>query len=215
VHRVARPGAEPRYAVHVETRGFALNASLDASAAPPAIGAIAAVAPGRVDATEKRALLVASGELRVRGRAVPLDGALAGYDFTSGMLARRTRWRWGFALGRSTAGQPVGLNLVEGFVGEGECAAWIGDELVPLAEGRFSFDRARPAEPWSVGTADGAASLTMTPGAVHAERRELVVVASRFVQPCGAWSGVLRVPGRAPIEIARALGVTEDQDVTW
>jgi hypothetical protein len=212
---VERARREPHYGVHVETRGFSLNASLDAGGAPPAIGAVAEVAPGRFDATEKRALLTTRGALRVDGRTVSLDGALAGYDFTSGMLARHTTWRWGFALGRAAGGMPFALNLVEGFVGEAECAAWLGGELLGLGEGRFTFDRARPAEPWRVGTADGAADLTMTPGAVHEERRDLVVVGSRFVQPCGEWSGRLSLPGRAPGVNDRALGVTEDQDVTW
>ena len=98
---------------------------------------------------------------------------------------------------------------------EAECAAWVGTELVPLSEGRFAFDAGRPADPWRVRTADGAADLTMTPGAVHSEQRELLVARSRFVQPCGAWSGSIALEGRAPLVIARALGVTEDQDITW
>jgi hypothetical protein len=212
---VERARREPCYGVHVEARGLSLTASLDAGEAPPAIGAVAEVAPGRFDATEKRALLATRGELRVEGRTVSLDGALAGYDFTSGMLARHTTWRWGFALGRLVGGTPFAVNLVEGFVGEAECAAWVGRELIGLGEGRFAFDAAHPAEPWRVSTADGAADLTLTPGAVHEERRDLVVVGSRFVQPCGAWSGRLTVPGRPPLVIDRALGVTEDQDVTW
>jgi hypothetical protein len=212
---VERARGEAGYDVHVEARGLSLDASLDAREAPPAIGAVAEVAPGRFDATEKRALLTARGALRVDGRTVSLDGALAGYDFTSGMLARHTAWRWGFALGRVAGGTPFALNLVEGFVGEAECAAWLGRELIGLGEGRFAFDRAHPDQPWRVSTADGAADLTMTPGAVHEERRNLVLVGSRFVQPCGAWSGSLTLPGRSPVVIERALGVTEDQDVTW
>jgi hypothetical protein len=212
---VERGRRESFYGVHVEADGLSLSASLDARAAPPAIGAIAEVAPGRFDATEKRALLGGRGVLRVGGRTTSLDGALAGYDFTSGLFARHTRWRWGFALGRLVGGVPFALNLVEGFVGEAECAAWIGDELVALGEGRFAFDRAKPEEPWSVRTADGVADLTMCPGAVHEERRELLLVGSRFVQPCGTWSGTLTLPGRPAVAIDRALGVTEDQDVTW
>jgi hypothetical protein len=212
---VERGRKEPYYGVHVEARDLSLTASLDAGGAPPAIGAVAEVAPGRFDATEKRALLAARGSLRTEGRTVSLDGALAGYDFTSGMLARHTTWRWGFAMGRMAGGMPFAVNLVQGFVGEAECAAWLGEELVGLGEGQFTFDRGQPSEPWRVGTADGVADLTMTPGAVHEERRDLVVVGSRFVQPCGEWSGRLTLPGRSPLVIERALGVTEDQDVTW
>lgn len=212
---VQRGSGDALYGVHVETKGLVLSASLDAGRAPPALGAVASLGPGRFDATEKRALLASRGELRVGDRRVPLDGGLAGYDFTSGLLPRRTRWRWGFALGRTTDGTPLGLNLVEGFVGEAECAAWVGGELVPLGEGRFAFDREHPSSVWRVRTSDGAADLEMRPGAVHEEKRDLLVVASRFVQPCGAWAGRIDVPGRAPVVVGRALGVTEDQDVTW
>jgi hypothetical protein len=212
---IERSGRGAAYAVLADVPGLSLHASLDAAGAPPAIGAVAEVAPGRFDATEKGALLPVRGSLRVDDEEITLDGGLGGYDFTSGLLARRTRWRWGFALGRLTGGEPFALNVVEGFVGEAECAAWVGKELVGLGEGRFEFDRARPDAPWKVTTTDGAARLTMTPGAVHEERRDLFVVRSRFVQPCGAWSGTLTLPGRAPLRIERALGVTEDQDVTW
>jgi hypothetical protein len=212
---IERGRGQIAYSVSVKARGLSMRASLDAASAPPAIGAVARVAPGCFQATEKRALLAARGSLQAGECTASLDGALAGYDFSSGLLARRTRWRWAFALGRLAGGAPFAVNLVEGFVGEAECAAWIGAELVGLGEGRFTFDRARPSQPWRVGTADGVANLTMSPGTVHEERRDLLLVGSRFVQPCGAWSGTLALPGRPLAKVDRALGVTEDQDVTW
>ena len=212
---VERPRGSTEYAVLAEAPGLSLHACLDAADAPPAIGAVAEVAPGRFNATEKRALLAARGSLRVDDEEISLDGGLGGYDFTSGLLARRTRWHWGFALGRLVGGEPFGLNLVQGFVGEAECAAWVGKELFGLGEGRFAFDRARPEAPWRVRTADDAVDLTMTPGAAHEEHRELLVVRSRFVHPCGAWTGTLTLPGREPLRVEHALGATEDQDMTW
>jgi hypothetical protein len=210
-----RARAEPLRGARVESPELDLDVLFDDSSAPPALGAVAELAPGRFDATEKRALLTGRGRLRVAGRTIPLDGALAGYDFTSGLLPRRTRWRWGFALGRDAGGRPLALNLVEGWVGEAECAVWVDGDVLPLAEGRFAFDPRRPEDVWTVTTADGAARLAMTPGAVHREAKDLLVVRSRFVQPCGAWSGSIALPDRPPIVIGRALGVTEDQDVTW
>jgi hypothetical protein len=201
--------------VHVEARGLSLTASLDTRGAPPAIGAVAQVAPGRFDATEKRALLTVRGALRTGDRTTSLDDALAGYDFTSGLLARHTRWRWAFALGHLEGGEAFALNLVEGFVGAAECAVWVGRELFGVGEGRFAFNRARPSDLWRVRSDDGMAELTLVPVAVHAEERELGLVSSRFIQPCGVWAGRLDLPGRNPCAIQRALGVTESQDVTW
>lgn len=210
-----RASVEPLRHARVEAPELGLDVLFDENGAPPAIGAVAELGPGCFDATEKRALLAARGRLRVEGRDIQLDGAIAGYDFTSGLLPRHTRWRWGFALGRDATGRPLAFNLVEGWVGEAECAAWHEGEVLPLAEGRFAFDAAWPEAPWRVTTADGAASLEMAPGAVHRENKNLGVVRSRFVQPCGIWSGSIALPGRTPIAVGRALGVTEDQDVTW
>jgi hypothetical protein len=201
--------------VEVAFRGVDVHARLESSAAPPAISAVALIPGGVVCTTEKRLLLAVKGEATVLGRSIPLDGALAGYDYTHGLLARRTTWRWGFALGRAQSGERVGLNLVEGYVGEGECALWLDGELVPLAEGRFTFDAARPLDPWRVRTADGAVDLTFSPGAAHSDHTNLGVIASRFVQPVGVYSGTIRVPDGRVLVVDGVLGVTEDQDMLW
>jgi hypothetical protein len=179
--------------------------------------AIAPVGPSRdglVNVTEKRALLPVSGELTVRGRRRRLDGALGGYDYTHGLLARRTMWRWAYALGRAKSGERVGFNLVQGFVGEPECTAWVDGEVFPMREGRFAFDRDEPLSEWRVSTADGAVDLRFKPGGMHSEQKNLGLVASRFVQPAGAYSGTLRV-GAKELVLDGVLGVTEDQDVLW
>jgi hypothetical protein len=196
---------------------IAIRATLATRDAPPAITAIAPVGPGGqalVNTTEKRALLAATGELRVRGSHRPLRDALAGYDYTHGLLARRTAWRWAYALGHAKTGERVAFNIVQGFVGEPECAAWVEGEVLPLAEGRFAFDPDNPLAEWRVSTADGAVDLRFTPGGLHSEQKNLGVIASRFVQPAGAYRGRMRVGGRELV-LERVLGVAEDQDVLW
>jgi hypothetical protein len=109
----------------------------------------------------------------------------------------------------------VGLNLVQGFVGTPECAVWVDGDLFPLNEGVIDFEQDRPLSPWRVRTADGDVDLRFTPSAMHQEQRNLIVVASSFIQPAGVFSGTIRVPGRAPLELDGVLGVVEDQRVTW
>jgi hypothetical protein len=203
------------YTLHVRAPHVQLDARMDAREAPPPITAIAKIDGGVVDVTQKRALLQVRGEVAVQGRQVTLDGALGGYDHTSGLLARRTSWKWAFAMGRAKTGEKVALNLVQGFVGEPECALWIDDALVPLGEGRFEHAKDDPLAPWRLRTADGAVDLAFSPGGLHADRTNLGVVRSRFVQPVGSYRGRVQLPGRAPIEIENMLGVTEDQDVVW
>jgi hypothetical protein len=203
--------------VDVELGPIVIRATLATRDAPPAITAIAPVGPGRqalVNTTEKRALLAATGELRVRGSHRVLRGGLAGYDYTHGLLARRTAWRWSYALGHAKTGERVAFNIVQGFVGEPECAAWVDGEVLPLAEGRFAFDPDNPLAEWRVSTADGAVDLRLSPGGLHSEQKNLGIIASRFVQPAGAYRGKMRVGGRELV-LERVLGVAEDQDVLW
>jgi hypothetical protein len=212
---ITRPRSRSTYDVDARFGTLRLRAKLDAASAPPPLTAIAPIPGGIVNVTEKRALLEAEGELTVGRERRSLDGGLAGYDYTNGLLARRTAWRWAFLLGRAKSGEKVGVNLVEGFVGEAECGVWVDGELHPLAEGRFDWNERDPLTPWHVTTADGSTDLRFVPGAVHAEKKNLGVIASRFIQPVGTYTGTIAIPGRAPLVIDRALGVTEDQDVKW
>jgi hypothetical protein len=214
--RVAQRDGDPGIEVAIDLPALSLRGTLDGRAAPPALTAIAPIDGGAIDVTEKRVSMPVRGAAMIAGRRIDLDaaGSVGGYDLTLGLLARRTRWRWAFLLGRAVSGERVGLNLVEGFVGELECAAWVDDQLVPLAEGRFTFDRDAVERPWTVRTVDGAVDLVLTPGGVHRETRDLGIVSSRFVQPVGSFSGTIEVLGRRLV-IERALGVVEDQDVLW
>lgn len=189
-----------------------IRARLDANVAHPPLSAIGPVPEGIIDATEKHALLPVTGDLVVRGERRSLAGAVGGWDYTHGYLARHTRWRWGYLLGRATTGERVGMNLVQGFLGERECGVWIDDTLYPIGEGRFVFDD--PLKPWKVTSTDGAIDLHFEPGGMHAEKNDFKIVRSRFVQPVGAYRGTIRVGGRE-LKLEGALGVAEDQDVTW
>ncbi|MFO0758320.1 MAG: DUF2804 domain-containing protein [Byssovorax sp.] len=210
-------GAGP---ARVEIRGpeLTLDVMLSTEHLPPAIGAVAPIhgpRSGLANATQKVALMPVRGEVWIGTKRHDLAGGLAGYDYTHGYLARRTSWRWAFFLGKAKTGEKVAMNLVEGFVGEPECALWIDGELHPLAEGRFRFDLNNPSAPWIIKTADGAADLRFEPGAVHEERENLLIVASRFLQPVGSYSGSIEVEGRGRIELDRVLGVVEEQDSRW
>ncbi|HVH45256.1 MAG TPA: DUF2804 domain-containing protein [Labilithrix sp.] len=189
-----------------------IDAVLDESTAPPAVSAIADLGPSLVSGTEKRALATVRGHLVAAGRRVSLDGAFAGYDYTHGLLPRRTRWRWAFAMGHAKDGTPVGFNLVEGFVGEAECAAFLNGRVHPLPEPRFELEPERIERPWRL-TGAGV-DLTFEVGAVHEQRTNLVLVRSRFLQPVGAFRGTLRIAGR-DVELDGVPGVVEDQDVLW
>jgi len=208
------PGS-PDYELELGARDLVVNARLATTGAPVPISVVTHVPGGGTSVTEKRALLAVEGQAVIRGQRRSLDGALAGLDYSQGNLARHTLWRWAFALGRAKSGEQVGLNLVEGFVGEAECAAWVDGELYPLAAGRFTFDPARPDSTWRVATSDGATDLQLDVLGLHSERMNLGLVASRFIQAAGVFRGTLVLEGKGKLELQDVLGVTEDQDVLW
>jgi hypothetical protein len=211
---VTRGIGETVYQVEIKAKGLDVSARVESAAAPPSLTAVAPVPGGIVNTTEKRALLAVSGHASIAGARRSLDGGLAGYDYTNGLLARHTAWKWAFLLGRAKSGERVALNLVEGFVGEDECGVWIDGELYPLAEGRFTFDAERTLDPWRIETAEGAVDLSFRPGGQHAEHKDLKVVRSRFVQPVGHYTGTIKAGGKV-LELEDVLGVAEDQDVLW
>jgi hypothetical protein len=176
------------------------------------VAAIAELAPGLASATEKKPLLPLSGSVVADGRTLSLDQGTGAYDYTHGLLERRTRWRWAFGMGQLGGGDPVAFNVVNGFVGEAECAAFSASEVHPLGEPKISFEPGRPDGTWRL-VGDGV-DLTFEPGAVYAQRTNLLVVRSRFLQPAGLFRGTLRLGDREHA-LDGVPGVVEDQDVVW
>jgi hypothetical protein len=201
-----------------------IDTTLDESEAPPAIAAIAALSSASpssstaisasISATEKRALANVRGSLVAAGQRFALDSAVGGYDYTHGLMPRHTRWKWAFAMGRTVSGEPVAFNVVQGFVGEDECAAFLRDAVLPLREPHFDFDVAHPMKPWSLTTRDKDINLTFDVGAVHAQYTNLGLARSRFLQPVGTFRGTMTLGGEE-LTLDGVPGVVEDQDVLW
>lgn len=221
-----RRDREDRYVVEVHLRplnpvAHALHWSGEIAVAPgaPALTVISPVAAdGVVNVTQKRAALPATGTVRIGRRNIVLDGGVGGVDYTSGLLARNTRWRWAMMNARLPDGTPIGLNLVEGINDVNsacnENALWIGDALHPLARARFHTEGDPVSAPWRVETVDGSVALRFVPVEAHRDERDFKVVRSRFLQPVGLFSGTVRIGGRE-LEIRDLGGVTEDQDIVW
>lgn len=188
------------------------RAELPASREP--LSSIRAFEGGLFNGTEKQVLLPVTGECAAHGKRYSLDGGFAGFDRTHGLLPRHTAWRWAFGMGRTTAGQPIAFNLVEGFMGEAECGVWVGDKLFPVGEGQMSFDADRPLRPWRVRSRCGAVDLELEPGDIHSEFKNLKLAVTRFIQPVGGYTGTLRVGGQEH-RVERMWGVAEDQDALW
>lgn len=199
-------GSPTAWTLDVRLDGLELSAECTHTAAPLAV--VTRVPGGLVNATEKGIGQCTRGTLRAAGEEIDLAGGLSGYDFTHGLLGRRTAWRWAFGLGRNYAGQPIGLNVVSGFVGSAECASFgpSGPSLLP--EPSFSFDASAYRKPWRIH--GDKLDLVADVGGLHLEKKRLLLVRSDFLQAAAIFRGTLDLAADV-----RLLGVVEDQDVTW
>lgn len=208
--RIAIDSAGPG-AYRLALRCPAMQIEARFAGATPQLLAVGEVAGGSVHATQKSAGMALEGVLRVGARSIALDGGVASVDYSNGLLARDTAWRW--ACGHSLA---LGFNLQAGYFGANENALWLDGDIIALGPAAFDFDARDPLAPWHVSTADGLLDLHFRPEGARSENKNLLVAASRYVQPIGTFSGWVRAhPGAPALTVSNLPGVTEDHRSRW
>lgn len=163
---------------------------------------------GSVHSTQKSPGLALRGSLEAGGRRYRLDGGVASYDFSNGLLGRRTAWRW-----ISAHGQGLGFNLQVGYFGDAENALWVDGALVPLA----AVEVAVAADGcWLLTTKDGLLDLRFTPEGTRCDDKQLLVASSRMRQHVGRFDGWVRAAPGAPRRAVTGLsGLAEDYRARW
>ncbi len=207
--RLQRAGG--RVSIRAKWAHAVIDLMLDANRAPAPISAVGdAGAQGRFDFTQKTVLVPAEGEVRAGNVRFAVQGELAGLDYTHGLLARETAWRWAFGCGRSGP-HLVAFNFSEGFLGgAGENAVWIDGDPQAAGPVAFSFTPQAPMSAWRVRSADGSVDLSFAPEGYRAQNIDLKLISSRYVQPFGTFSGTL-----GGIAVADLPGVAEDHAARW
>lgn len=199
------------YRLALRCGSFEIDAQFDAGHAPPLLLAVGPIAGGSVHATQKSPGMPLRGEVRAGSRRYELEGGVASFDYSNGLLARETRWRWA-----SAHSLTLGFNLQSGYFGGHENALWLDGALFPLGDASFDYDPADPMAPWHVHTDDGLLDLHFQPEGLRRENRNLLVAASRYVQPIGTFSGWVRPSKNAtPRPVDKLVGVTEDHYSRW
>ncbi len=123
------------------------------------------------------------------GRPIACDGLL---DESEGRHPRHTAWLWSAGVGPGVA-----WNFCDG-LHDGENTVWVGGEPHAVAVPRFD------------GLA-GVGGLRFQAQAVRARRENLVLIASDYEQPFGAFTGSLPVAG----ELRSGWGVMERHEARW
>lgn len=215
--QVARPTGTSAFRVVVQSPDIVLGATLESSAAPDPLAVLMTVKGGDLDYTQKSTLLAVHGDLRCGTRRWNLDGGLGGLDFTHGLFARKTAWRWAFALGNTVDGVPVALNFADGISDDtpGENVIWVGQQLSATGAVHFAFDAEDPLAAWDIRTVEGAVKLLFRPKGLHREDRNYLAVRSHFVQVAGHFSGMITDPAGRVHRLVEVPGVAEDQRVVW
>jgi hypothetical protein len=163
---------------------------------------------GSVHSTQKSPGLALSGQLEAGARRYVLDGGVASYDFSNGLLGRRTAWRW-----ISAHGDGIGLNLQSGYFGDAENALWVDGELIPLGPVavKVGLDGC-----WSLRTDDGLLALRFRPEGTRCDNKQLLLASSRMRQHVGCFDGWVRAAPDAPRRaVAGLAGLAEDYRALW
>ncbi|MBV1774199.1 DUF2804 domain-containing protein [Burkholderiaceae bacterium DAT-1] len=195
--------------IHLRGKNLVLDARVSLGSAP--IFGCIAPANWLAHSTHKSGGLSTTGSLVLHGRDIDLDAAVTSLDYSNGLLAHRTQWQWASAHGRE-----IGFNLQAGYMGEAENAVWHAGRVWMIGEVAFSFDPVHPLNPWQIRADDGSLDLVFHPEGARRENKNLIIAASRYIQPIGTFTGTLRDPDNGhTIQIDRLCGVTEDHSARW
>lgn len=139
------------------------------------------------------------------------------HDWTAGYLRRETFWNWACATGVNSNGQRVAVNLARGVneTSAHENVVWIdaGRHDLPLIH--FEYNRDQVSKPWRVYSSCGVVDLMFTPqGSVH-DHRNLLVLASRFNQCFGEFTGTIGLSGGERVSVNGLRGWCEDHYAKW
>jgi len=163
---------------------------------------------GSVHTTQKSPGLALGGAIEAGGRRYLLDGGVASYDFSNGLLGRRTAWRW-----ISAHGAHLGFNLQSGYFGDAENALWLDGQLFPLGSLTVSVEADGC---WRLLTADGLLALRFTPEGTRCDDKQLLVASSRMRQHVGRFDGWVKGSADAPHRLVEGLsGLAEDYCARW
>ena len=187
---------------------------IDAEFGPPnapLLLAVGTVAGGAVHSTQKSSGMPLSGEVRTWREEYDMAGGVASFDYSNGLLARNTAWRWA-----SAHTLELGFNLQAGYFGANENALWLDGQVHALAPARFLYDAKDSLSTWHIFTEDDLLELHFTPEGARRDNRKNLVAASRFLQPVGTFTGWVRsTPDEPKRMVTQMMGVTEEHTSRW
>jgi hypothetical protein len=169
--------------------------------------------------TTKTAGLKAKGLISVNRKRFRLncENTFAVFDWTNGFFPRQTFWNWACGAGFAQDGTQVAFNFSRGVYEKGllENIVWING--IPHETGKiiFTYDNKNPEQAWHVRCADKSVDLVFTPEGIRRASENFGIIQSSFIQPCGTFSGQIRIHKSSPYHLTRAGGVVEEHYAKW
>ncbi|CAN7231656.1 DUF2804 domain-containing protein [Pseudoduganella sp. LjRoot289] len=201
---------EGRYRLELDCPYLAIDAEFGPGNSPLLL-ATGPVKDGSVHATQKSSGMPLTGQVRLWRGEYDLAGGVASFDYSNGLLARNTAWRWA-----SAHNLELGFNLQAGYFGGHENALWLDGQVHALAPAHFIYDQADPLGRWHIFTEDDLLELFFTPEGARRQNKNMVVAASRYLQPIGTFTGWVRSSADQPKRmVTQLVGVTEDHTSRW
>jgi len=172
--------------------------------------------------TTKAAGLTARGLIRLGGKEITLspDNSFALFDWTHGAYHRQTFWNWtsgaGWARGKSGTSL-IGFNFSRGVYENGrlENTLWIDGVPEPVSEMEYIYDSDHPLEPWKIRSKDHRIDLTFFPEGMRRANDNFIILASRFIQPCGRFEGSITTESGTLLVLENTGGVVEEHYAKW
>ncbi len=169
------------------------------------------LAPNNLSFTNKTAGCTTHGALQIQNHTqLEFDSAVAGFDYSQGQYPRHTEWRWTFFHARTQTGQLIALNLCRGnnLYGANENCLWIDGQKMPLDQ--VVFDEADT----HITIHSHQLNLRFEKLNQHAEKKNLVILRSQFVQWVGSYTGTIQF-NDINLTLLPSLGLCENQDIVW
>jgi hypothetical protein len=169
--------------------------------------------------TQKTAPLPLSGYVRRSDRNYDLspETCLGVTDWTAGYLRRNTFWNWAASAGRLSDGRSFALNCSCG-VNETEATenvVWIEGVQMKIPHVKFYYNAVDLSDQWRIISSDGRIDLEFIPVTSRAENVNAILVATRFTQLIGHFSGVVVDDNGERVDIINCPGWTEDHFARW
>ncbi|ETR70437.1 MAG: hypothetical protein OMM_03236 [Candidatus Magnetoglobus multicellularis str. Araruama] len=169
--------------------------------------------------TQKTTPATVSGTVIIDNKEYKIDSphSMAVIDWTAGFMQRETFWNWASIASTLNDGRNLGLNLSCGVneTGFTENFFVIGDQMTKVDMVHFDYHSKNLYNPWSIRSYDKKIELTFTPEKHRSENINAWLLASKFTQLMGQFSGQLKTDTGETIYIDNCPGWAEDHFARW